>query len=145
MSWKGIPEKSGGIATNIGVHFFDMIHWLFGKPKDINVYLSEKDRISGFVELEKANVSWFLSINQSDLPAKDTPGHSKTYRSITVDGEEIEFSSGFTDLHTRVYERTLAGNGYGIKDARAAVELTHKIRYQEVSPLDEMAHPYLLK
>ena len=145
VSWKGVPEKSGGIATNIGVHFFDLIQWLFGEPAQTKVYLSEENRISGYVELEKADVSWFLSLNEEDLPEQAKDSFPATYRSITIDGSEVEFSGGFTDLHTRVYERTLAGNGFGIKDARPAVELTHQIRYQETSDPDEMAHPYLNK
>jgi len=140
VSWKGTPEKSGGIATNIGVHFFDLILWLFGEPRESKVYISEKERISGFLELEHANVSWFLSLKEEDLPSPPQTEQPKTYRSITIDGEEIEFSGGFTDLHTLVYERTLAGNGFGIKDARPAVEITHKIRYQEVTQLDDKAH-----
>ncbi len=143
VSWKGTPEKAGGIATNIGVHFFDMIQWLFGKPNDLKVYLSENERISGFVELEHADVSWFLSLKEGDLPDSMRENQPKTFRSITIDGDEVEFSGGFTDLHTKVYEKTLSGDGFGIKDARPAVELTHKIRYKETSHLDDMAHPFL--
>ena len=140
VSWKGDEEKSGGVATNIGVHFFDMIQWLFGEFGDIKVYLSEKDRMSGYVELEQAQVTWFLSVNGEDLPAPIKPGEPMTYRSITIDDEEIEFSGGFTDLHTQVYQKTLAGEGFGIEDARGSIDLTYRIRQTDVSPLDDRAH-----
>lgn len=141
VSWKGSVEKSGGIATNIGIHFFDMIQWLFGKPVENRVYISEKERMSGFIKLEKADVRWFLSLHEQDLPFPVQPGEPKTYRSITIDGEEVEFSGGFTDLHTRVYEKTLAGEGFGIEDARPSIELTYKIRKSGLSAVDEFAHP----
>lgn len=143
VSWKGSEEKSGGVATNIGIHFFDMIQWLFGESGEVKVYLDQKQRMSGFIELERAQVNWFLSVDEKDLPFPVQPGEPKTYRSITIDGEEIEFSGGFTDLHTRVYEKTLAGDGYGIEDARGSIELTYQIRNTEISPLDELAHPIL--
>lgn len=143
VSWKGIPEKSGGIATNIGIHFFDVLGWLFGEPGETRLYLDEAQHMSGFIEFEKARVSWFLSVEARDLPIPIQPGQPKTYRSITVDGEEIEFSEGFTDLHTRVYEETLAGRGYGIEDARPSIELTHRIRNTAVRPADDMAHKLL--
>ena len=145
VSWKGDVEKSGGVATNIGVHFFDMIQWLFGEFGEIKVYLDEKDRMSGFVELERARVNWFLSVNGDDLPEPIKPGEPMTYRSITIDGEEIEFSGGFTDLHTRVYEKTLGGEGFGLEDARCSIDLTYQIRQAELSQLDDMAHPFLRK
>ena len=145
VSWKGDERKSGGIATNIGVHFFDMIQWLFGDFGDVKVYLNEKGRMSGFVELERAKVNWFLSVNGDDLPVPVKPGEPMTYRSITIDGEEVEFSGGFTDLHTRVYERTLQGEGFGIEDARGSIELTYQIRQAKLSPLDDQAHPLLRK
>ena len=145
VSWKGVEEKSGGVATNIGIHFFDMIQWLFGEFGEVKVYLNEKERMSGFVELERAQVNWFLSVDGGDLPVPVKPGEPMTYRSITIDGEEIEFSGGFTDLHTRVYEKTLAGEGFGIEDARGSIDLTHQIRQTEVSPLDDLAHPLLRK
>lgn len=141
VSWKGIPEKSGGVVTNIGIHFFDMLGWLFGEAGDVRVYLSEKRKMSGFIEFKKALVRWFLSVDEGDLPIAVKPDQSKTYRSITIDGEEIEFSGGFNDLHTRVYERTLAGNGFRIEDACPSIELTHRIRTAELSSLDEMAYP----
>jgi UDP-N-acetyl-2-amino-2-deoxyglucuronate dehydrogenase len=145
ISWKGDVEKSGGIATNIGIHFFDMLQWLFGKPGMIKVHRSEDKSMSGFVEFERAQVRWFLSVDEKDLPVEIEPDKPKTYRSITVDGEEVEFSGGFTDLHTVVYQRTLAGNGFGLDDARPSIELAYNIRNTKVSPVDVLAHPFLQK
>ena len=144
-SWKGYPEKSGGVATNIGIHFFDMLQWLFGKPGMVKQHRSEPTSMSGFVEFERAQVRWFLSVDEKDLPVPIAPGKPKTYRSITVDGEEIEFSGGFTDLHTCVYEQTLAGNGFGLNDARPSIELTYRIRNTPLTPIDALAHPLLKK
>ncbi|MBL8062024.1 MAG: Gfo/Idh/MocA family oxidoreductase [Anaerolineales bacterium] len=145
VSWKGNHEKSGGVATNIGIHFFDLLIWLFGPVGGIKVYHKDDDKMSGFIELERARVRWFLSVDKNDLPEQAKIGGKTTYRSITVDGKEVEFSEGFTDLHTRVYEETLAGRGFGIKDARPSVELTHDIRSAEISPLDTLPHPLLRK
>jgi len=142
-SWKGQPEKSGGIATNIGIHFFDLLLWLFGAAGDVRVYHADQYRMSGFIELEHARVKWFLSVNPGDLPLAHTPAGENTYRSISVDGQEVEFSEGFTDLHTRVYEQTLAGHGFGITDALPSIELTHRIRTAQPSPPDSLAHPIL--
>jgi UDP-N-acetyl-2-amino-2-deoxyglucuronate dehydrogenase len=128
VSWKGSEEKSGGIATNIGVHFFDLLIWLFGSVQRSVVHAREPQRMAGEIELQRADVTWFLSLSPADLPFAAEPGKRSTYRSITVDGEEIEFSEGFTDLHTRVYEQVLAGNGFGIEDVRPATELAHDIR-----------------
>lgn len=143
ISWKGIQEKSGGVATNIGIHFFDMLGWLFGASGQIKLHLSEPRRMSGFIEFEKARVRWFLSVDEEDLPISIKTGQPKTHRSITIDGQEIEFSGGFTDLHTRVYEKTLAGDGFGIEDARSSIELTYRIRNCELSSVDEFAHSFL--
>ena len=145
VSWKGHEDKSGGVATNIGVHFFDLLLWLFGAASGIKVYHSDGSRMSGFIELEHARVKWFLSVDKNDLPDSVKAAGKTTYRSITVDGKEIEFSEGFTDLHTRVYEETLAGRGFGIKDARPSIELTHAIRSAEISLKDDMVHPLLKK
>ncbi|MBC7879034.1 MAG: Gfo/Idh/MocA family oxidoreductase [Anaerolineales bacterium] len=145
VSWKGHEDKSGGVATNIGVHFFDLLLWLFGSVNGIKVYHSDESRMSGFIELERARVHWYLSVDKNDLPFSAKVGGKTTYRSITVDGREIEFSEGFTDLHTRVYEETLAGRGFGIQDARPSIQLTHAIRTAEISPKDDMAHPLLKK
>jgi UDP-N-acetyl-2-amino-2-deoxyglucuronate dehydrogenase len=145
VSWKGQPDKSGGVATNIGVHFFDLLLWLFGPAGDLNVYHSDDQRMSGFMELEHARVRWFLSVNAQDLPFQAKAGGKTTFRSITVDGQEIEFSEGFTDLHTRVYEETLAGRGFGIADARPSIQLTYAIRTAPISAKDECIHPLLNK
>jgi len=143
VSWKGQEEKSGGIATNIGVHFFDLLLWLFGSSGDVKMYHADDKRMSGYIELENAHVRWFLSVDVNDLPESSLSSGKTTYRSITVDGEEIEFSGGFTDLHTRVYEETLAGRGFGIQDARPSIALTHRIRTSPISVLDSLAHPKL--
>jgi UDP-N-acetyl-2-amino-2-deoxyglucuronate dehydrogenase len=131
-SWKGIEEKSGGIATNIGIHFFDLLIWLFGSMQKIELHLNEKKKAGGFIELENAYVQWFLSIERNDLPAGELEKGHLTYRSLTIDGKEIKFSDGFTELHNRVYEETLAGKGFGINDARPSIELVHKIRKSPV-------------
>lgn len=143
VSWKGQEEKSGGVATNIGVHFFDLLLWLFGKAGDVRVYHADASRMSGFIELEHARVRWFLSVDANDLPWKVQPGGKTTFRSITVDGQELEFSEGFTDLHTQVYRETLAGRGFGVETARPSIDLTHRIRTTPVSPMDNLAHPKL--
>ena len=143
VSWKGQQDKSGGVATNNGVHFFDLLLWLFGPVVDIRVYHSDDRRMSGFIKLEHARVRWFLSVDSKDLPFPVQVGQKTTYRSIRVDGQEIEFSEGFTDLHTRVYEETLAGRGFGIAEARPSIELTHAIRLAPLSTKDELAHPLL--
>lgn len=126
-SWKGDPQKSFGIETNIGIHFFDMLHFLFGSLKLSELHLSDNFRAGGYLEYEKASVRWFLSINRSDLKKFAGAGKS-TYRCIKVDGEEIEFSEGFTDLHTISYQKILAGSGFGIEDARHCIETAEEIR-----------------
>ena len=143
ISWKGDVEKSGGVATNIGIHFFDLLMWLFGESGEIRVYHSDPQRMSGYLELERAKVKWFLSTDYHDLPYAVEPGVRSTYRLITIDGEEIEFSDGFTDLHTRVYGETLAGRGFGIDDARPSISLVSEIRNAPVLPIDDHAHPFL--
>ena len=143
-SWKGDEEKSGGLATNIGIHFFDLLIWLFGKVQTSEVQHRDGDKVAGFLELDRADVSWFLSIDRNDLPFEHEPGGQTTYRSITFDGEEIEFSGGFGDLHTKVYEETLAGNGFRIADARPSIELAHQMstsKTRQSGPL----HPFLEK
>lgn len=127
FSWKGDVEKSGGVATNIGIHFFDWLLWSFGGVRRSQVRERNDDRAAGLLELEHADVEWLLSIDAADLP-ESVAGRQPTYRSITVDGEEVEFSGGFRDLHTVVYEETLAGRGFGIADARPSIELVHQIR-----------------
>lgn len=130
ISWKGDLAHSGGIATNIGIHFFDMLTWIFGDVRENVVQVHEKDQAAGFLRLEKANVNWHLSINADHLPEPCKEQGKRIFRSITVDGDEVEFSDGFTDLHTRSYEQILAGNGYGIEDARKSILIVHGIRNQ---------------
>ncbi|OJX38355.1 MAG: oxidoreductase [Chloroflexi bacterium 44-23] len=144
-SWKGEQEKSGGVATNIGIHFFDLLQWLFGMVADVKLFHNDPKRMSGYIELEKAKVRWYLSVDATDLPFNSLPGTKSTFRSITVDGEEIEFSSGFTDLHTEVYRQILEGNGFGIDDSRPSIQLTHRIRTTPVSAFPELFHPNLKK
>ncbi len=127
-SWKGDKEKSGGIATNIGIHFFDMLQWIFGGVEENIVHLQTHDRAAGFLRLEKARVRWFLSISYNTIPEAIKETGSRTYRSITVEGKEIEFSNGFTDLHTLSYQAILEGNGFGLSTAANAVEIAHAIR-----------------
>jgi len=142
-SWKGQKEKSGGIATNIGIHLFDLLIWLFGKPKTNLIHLSDPKRTGGFIELENADVSWLLSLEKSDLPREVREAGKPTYRSIMVDGEEVQFSEGFTDLHTKVYQETLAGRGFGMEDARPSIELVHTLRTSELSPNYDVVHPQI--
>ena len=141
-SWKGDVQKSGGVATNIGIHFFDLLLWLFGEVESSAVHVAGPERIGGSLTLERADVQWFLSIDSDDLPAS-VRGSQPTYRSITVDGEEVEFSGGFRDLHTRVYEETLAGRGFGIEDARPSIELVHALRTAPVVAAPADVHPIL--
>lgn len=142
-SWKGDQEKSGGIATNIGIHLFDLLLWLFGNTGEVHVHYSDPERMSGFLELEHARVRWFLSVDHCDLPFPVDPGVRSTYRSINIDGEEVEFTEGFTGLHTRVYQEILSGHGFGIQEARPSIELVHKIRTTPVAPSKDEAHPFL--
>lgn len=141
VSWKGHEDRSGGIVTNIGIHFFDLLVWLFGGVRSSEVHLRDPDRAAGVLELERADVRWFLSTDSADLPFPPQPGVKTTFRSITVDGDEVEFSEGFADLHTRVYEEVLAGRGFGIADARPSVELTSSIRQATVRRPTVEAHP----
>lgn len=142
-SWKSVIEKSGGIATNIGVHFFDMLMWLFGDVQKSEVHLSEPKRMSGALELQNADVAWFLSTDRTNLPKEAVDAGKPTFRSILVDGEEIQFSDGFTDLHTKVYEETLAGNGFTIADARPSIKLVHDIRNAHLSKLNGNVHAFM--
>ncbi|MFK8060263.1 MAG: Gfo/Idh/MocA family protein [Polaribacter sp.] len=144
-SWKGDHSKSGGIATNIGVHFYDMLSWIFGDVKENIVHVQTHDRASGYLEFERARVRWFLSISYDVLPDEIKAKGQRTYRSITIEGEELEFSGGFTDLHTRVYEGILEGKGYGLEDARQAIEIVHKIRNSEPIGLKGDYHPFAKK
>ncbi|WP_340302390.1 Gfo/Idh/MocA family oxidoreductase [Roseobacter sp. HKCCD7870] len=133
QSWKGAEEKSGGIATNIGVHFFDMLHHLFGALEQNVVHLKTQTSAAGYLEYERARVKWFLSLELDHIPARAREVGQRTYRSITIDGEEIEFSGGFTDLHTRSYEEILAGRGFGLEENRVAIKTVADIRHAEIS------------
>ncbi len=144
-SWKGVHEKSGGIATNIGIHFFDLLSWIFGDVQNYYLHLSEHRKMAGYLELKNAHVRWFLSIDRNDLPEEVVKKGLPTYRSIMVDGDEIEFTGGFTDLHKKVYEEILSGKGFGIEDARSSVKLVYELRNAKVSNHIETAHPYLIK
>lgn len=137
-SWKGDMLKSGGIATNIGIHFFDMLTWIFGKSKSNILHYYKNDKAAGLAELEKANVQWFLSIDKNDLKEGD-----KTFRSITMNGEEIEFSEGFTDLHTVSYKEILNGNGFRIDEAMPSIEAVYEIRTSQAVGLSGDYHPFL--
>jgi len=140
-SWKGDLSKSGGIATNIGVHFYDMLAWVFGPLQKNVVHLHTHDRAAGYLEFKQARVRWFLSINYDLIPEGIKAKGQRTYRSITVDGQEIEFSGGFFDLHTKSYEKIIKGNGFGLADAENAVQLVHDIRNAELSPIKGDYHP----
>jgi UDP-N-acetyl-2-amino-2-deoxyglucuronate dehydrogenase len=142
-SWKGSEERSGGIVTNIGIHFFDLLLWLFGETLQCEVHVREPRRIGGLLELERARVRWFLSTELADLPFAPEAAAPTTFRSIAVDGDEVEFSDGFGDLHVRVYEEVLAGRGFGIDDSRPAIALSHRIRQTPVALGSSHIHPML--
>ena len=145
-SWKGSEERSGGLVINIGIHLFDLMIWLFGPVVGCRLHQREPERMAGFIELERARVQWLLSTRMTDLPFAPEPGVKTTFRSITVDGREIEFSEGFNDLHTRVYQEMLEGRGFRIADARPSIELTHRLRHADVSKADAASrHPLLAK
>jgi UDP-N-acetyl-2-amino-2-deoxyglucuronate dehydrogenase len=140
-SWKGNLERSGGIATNIGVHFFDMLGWIFGGMRSSVVHRRQDDCASGVLELERARVRWFLSVNAEHLPEAQRAKGQRTFRSITVGGQEVEFSEGFTDLHSVSYREILAGRGYGLRDARDSIEIVQQIRGCQLAPLAGDFHP----
>lgn len=141
-SWKGDHSKSGGIATNIGVHFYDMLTWIFGEVQENVTHILCEDRAAGFLQLKQARVRWFLSVNYDLIPEHIKAIGQRTYRSITVEGEEIEFSGGFTDLHTRSYEEILKGNGFGLQEAKGSIEIVHQIRNSEPVGLKGEYHPF---
>ena len=140
-SWKGDISKSGGIATNIGIHFFDMLQWIFGPVQKNVVHIHTHDRAAGFLELEKARVRWFLSINYDTISEKLRKAGARTYRSLTIEGEEFEFSGGFNDLHTKSYEAILNDDGFELSSARSAIEMVHQIRHQQPIGLKGEYHP----
>lgn len=143
-SWKGDPRKSFGVATNIGVHFYDMLHFIFGKLQSNVVHYSGDMKAGGYLEYERARVHWFLSIDSNDLP-DDVKGKKSTYRNIDISGEQLEFSDGFTDLHTISYQEILAGRGYGLEDARHSIETVNYIRTARQTPFTSDVHPYVRK
>lgn len=145
QSWKGDLKKSGGIATNIGVHFFDMLHFIFGELQNNVVHLSSDTKAAGYLEYAQARVRWFLSVDVEDVPKAQQDAGQRTFRSITIDGEEIEFSGGFTDLHTRSYEEILAGRGFGLEENRVAISTVAHIRNAQQAALTGDYHPFLKK
>ncbi|MEW6451014.1 MAG: Gfo/Idh/MocA family oxidoreductase [Pseudomonadota bacterium] len=140
-SWKGDEAKSGGVATNIGVHFFDMLAYVFGPASRNVVHLREPERAAGYLECGRARIRWFLSVDRNDLPKE--AGTKTTYRSITIDGEHFEFSEGFTDLHTRSYEEIVAGRGFGINEVRPSIEIVSKLRSQPIETRVGEQHPFV--
>lgn len=140
-SWKGDEHKSGGVATNIGIHFYDMLQWVFGNVKSNIVHVSTHDRVAGYLELDRARVRYFLSINADTLPQSALEDGKRTYRAINIDGEEFEFSQGFTELHTESYRRILSGEGFGVDDARAAINMVYDIRNAQPVGLKGDYHP----
>jgi UDP-N-acetyl-2-amino-2-deoxyglucuronate dehydrogenase len=145
ISWKGDTQKSGGIATNIGIHFFDMLIWIFGSVRKNIIHMLERNKASGYLELERARVRWYLSLDFNDIPRSSKRENNRTYRSITIDREEIEFSSGFDDLHTRSYTRILEGEGYGLREAKPAIETVYTIRNASPLGLKGDYHPLCKK
>ena len=145
-SWKGDTSKSGGVATNIGIHFFDMLMWIFGTLDYQELHYADEKKMAGFMALEKANVRWFLSVDKNDLPSAAIDKQVPTYRSITVDDDEIEFSGGFTDLHTLVYQDILSGGGYGVEEARPSINIVSELRSLKVTGIHpERSNPLLLR
>ncbi len=145
ISWKGDIQKSGGIATNIGVHFFDMLIWIFGSVKQNTIHLLEKDKASGYLELERARIKWYLSLDSNDIPAEVQKVGGRTYRSITLDNKEIEFSGGFTDLHTESYRQILKGNHFPLLDAKPAINTVYTIRNAKPQGKKGDYHPMAFK
>lgn len=144
-SWKGDEHKSGGIATNIGVHFYDMLGWVFGDIKKNEAHLKQADANAGYLEFEHAKVRWFLSVNYEYIPEEVKAAGQRTYRSITVDGNEIEFSGGFTELHTKSYEHILEGKGFCLEEARKSIEIVSNIRKQDIKINQSDCHPFINK
>jgi UDP-N-acetyl-2-amino-2-deoxyglucuronate dehydrogenase len=143
VSWKGDLSKSGGVATNIGIHFFDMLQWVFGPVEQNVVHLATPTKSAGYLELKKARVRWYLSLDSNDLPEAAKKGSKTTHRSLTIDGEEIEFSEGFADLHTVSYEKILQGEGFGLDDSRPSVQIAYEIRNAQVATTPNDCHPLL--
>jgi len=144
VSWKGDTKKSGGLLINIGIHFFDLLLWLFGKIETNYVYLNNKNKASGFLKFKKANVKWFLSIDKNDLLLINKNNNFRTYRSIKIDNKEIEFSDGFEDLHTKSYKNILNEKGFGINDIRPSIQIVSDIRNSEIFKIKNNYYHYLL-
>lgn len=144
-SWKGREDISGGVSTNIGIHFFDMLMWMFGNVQKNHLFLRQPDKASGFIELSNANVRWYLSIDAKDLPKDAIEKNKSTHRSLTIDGNELEFTEGFTDLHTRLYEEIIKGNGFGLEIARPSIEIAYDIRHLPITNVKELFHQKLLE
>ena len=142
ISWKGDASKSGGIATNIGVHFYDMLSWVFGDVQENIVHVREKDKAAGYLEFENARVRWFLSIDEKDLPKEVSAKEQRTFRAITIDNEELEFSAGFTELHTESYKKILLDKGFGLEEVRNSIEIVHDIRNKDIVNLG-LKHPFI--
>jgi len=142
ISWKGDKEKSGGVATNIGVHFYDMLTWIFGDVEENIVHVSNSSKVGGFLKLKRANVRWFLSVDYHDIPKEIKEKGQRTYRSITVEGKEIEFSGGFTDLHTLSYQEIIKGNGFGLEETKKSIEIVYNIRNASPIGLKGDYHPF---
>jgi len=145
VSWKGDAQKSGGIATNIGIHFFDMLSWVFGEVQENVVHLSEPDKSAGYLRLKKARVRWFLSVDYTDIPEAIRQKGQRTFRSITMEGKEVEFSEGFTDLHTESYRQIIAGKGFGLQDAKPSIQTAYTIRNFKPLGLTGDYHPFCKK
>ena len=143
-SWKGVNEQSGGIATNIGVHFYDMLHFVYGRLQENIVHLNTPTKAAGYLEYERARVRWFLSIDVNDVPAAERAQGKRTYRAVVADGEDIEFSDGFTELHTRIYEEVLAGRGFGLEENRVAIETVAHIRNAPIAGRSNLTHPFVI-
>jgi len=142
-SWKGLTEKSGGIATNIGVHFYDMLHFVYGAVQENIVHLNTRTKAAGYLEYERARVRWFLSLDVNDVPDEERAKGKRTFRAVVANGENIEFSDGFTELHTKIYEDILSGGGFGVEDNRTAIETVATIRNAPITPVGDLTHPFV--
>lgn len=142
-SWKGVTERSGGIATNIGVHFYDMLHFVYGAVQDNIVHLNTPTKAAGYLEYERARVRWFLSLDLNDVPDEELAKGKRTFRAVVAGGENLEFSEGFTELHTKIYEEILSGGGFGVEDNRVAIETVTTIRNAPIAPVSDLTHPFV--
>jgi UDP-N-acetyl-2-amino-2-deoxyglucuronate dehydrogenase len=142
-SWKGATEKSGGIATNIGVHFYDMLHFVYGNVQQNIVHLNTPTKAAGYLEYDRARVRWFLSLDANDVPQPEREKGKRTFRAVVANGENLEFSEGFTELHTKIYEDILSGGGFGVEDNRVAIETVATIRHAPIAPIGNLTHPFV--